>query len=118
METPCPLCGAPIDRGAEVHGQRTVCARCGATVAPRAVSGDIIDVRAEVVGSSESPEESPLPIHDIDDYARQEEEPRLRGSFVHVQRTYQGEPGCCCGAGCLIMMLILLVLFRGCAMLI
>lgn len=111
----CLECGALIAVDATQVDESVLCPVCGNMVLihRRAAAGDVIDVRAEVLGETQSPPEATPPAYST----QGPEGARPGGGGTYVRRTrrhYQDDSGCCLGIGCALVFLLCFLLMRGC----
>jgi len=111
----CPNCGASLLAAEPIPGQIIVCSQCRQPIEALGGSGDIIDVHAEPLNEEPTsqytePEPSewrPAPVPP-------EDTPFTQAAY-HYQRRYRDDSGCCCGLGCALIFLFLMIFLRGCA---
>ena len=113
VEVRCPECGALYQLDGALAGQLVSCGECGATFQAPGGRSEVIDVHAEVVGSSEDPVGAAG--------GRGAVEPAEVPPGVDRGRIYTwnleygprtGGPGCCT-LGCVVFVVFLLLALQG-----
>lgn len=114
----CPHCGAVLEAKRRHLGEVVICAFCGKSfdcmVAESDPSEAVIDVKAEPVGEKTAPETQTRELMTSASTPFREEAP----PFYYEERIYTGggilpRPGCCCGTGCLMFLLLAALAFKG-----
>jgi hypothetical protein len=117
----CPHCGAWLDLPETSGGDVLRCGNCGGSFAAEALPADstVIDVHAEPVGGEEIPPERGAAMDvPFDPSLGEESQPPPRFRYFQTKQIYVNDnPGCCCGAGCLGMILLLFLFLQSIAML-
>ncbi len=111
----CPSCGAKVLALEPRAGQTIVCSRCGHPLHAPGGFGEVIDVHAEPVNEPSSPPYTEPGPPEWRPSPPRPEEPSFTGGGYIYERRYHDNSGCCCGMGCALMLLFLMVFLRGCA---
>jgi len=122
----CPNCGVRLEINGAEGGRIITCVHCGVSFASPSFPGlgPVIDVHAEPVVRDSPETESPEPEfenagasflpdapHSV---SRDWDPPEDRFYTFRAERLDTGGPGCCCGFGCLLALLIMMLALRGC----
>jgi hypothetical protein len=116
-KTRCPRCGAAFMVPPALRGRAMACPECGNRFhADTPAAGEVIDVEAEVIGAEPEVAEEPPPERGVvvESAAGRDEtgRPFSRTIMWEVPGWFSGEG--CCGCGCLMMILFVLLALRGC----
>jgi len=117
IEVRCPHCGAIFHIHASRTRQRLPCPDCGRHFTPDSspaptVDGEVIDVKAEVIGGEPEPEFPPHHGRDAAPWEGMEDPSRPRVYTWHVEQRGGGGSGCCM-MGCLLLLVLVALAIQG-----